>query len=239
MGERYGRRLTLVMCVGGPRTYGRPGSGTYRSHQRRGRDRSAGTGTQHSAGMSGVGRARTGQGTGVQGGGGSEAEASRGDRPLRPAAVSDEVVDEALGSGPAVRHQALLRLSPAPRNVSHARRFVVQQVAAPEQDTRDLLALLTSELVTNVVVHARTELEVGVTVTDEAVLVTVHDLDLGRREAPGQDRDGGRGLLLVRALASRSGQTRHGSGGKTSWFLVHRAAAAAAADEPGVREACG
>lgn len=63
--------------------------------------------------------------------------------------------------------------------------------------------LLTSELVTNAVLHAPcTPLEVGITLAAESVLVTVHDLDLARPEQqPYYHREGGWGLGLVDALA--------------------------------------
>lgn len=135
----------------------------------------------------------------------------------------------ALPAGSVVRTTAHLHLDPEPRNVSRARRFVAEQVPDLDGDVRDTLLLLTSELVTNAVVHARTDIDVGVTVTDSDVLVTVHDLDLGRSEQRVHERDGGRGLGMVGALARDSGRTTHGEGGKTVWFRLCRRASASSA----------
>lgn len=137
-----------------------------------------------------------------------------------------ESLGEALPPGAVVRSSVELDLDPEPRNVGLARRFVAGAVAdaVPElsDDSTDTLLLLTSELVTNAVVHARTPLQVGVVVTDEHVVVAVHDLDLGRREQRTHERDGGRGLAIVRALAAGAGRLPHTGGGKTAWFRVDR-----------------
>ncbi|HEU0104146.1 MAG TPA: ATP-binding protein [Mycobacteriales bacterium] len=137
------------------------------------------------------------------------------------------VLPVALPAGAVVRSTAELRLEPEPRNVGVARRFVREQVADLPDDTREALLLLTSELVTNAVVHARTQVEVAVAVTDEDVVVMVYDLDLGRREQRSYDRDGGRGLSIVRALAVETGLLPHREGGKTAWFRISLAAGGA------------
>ena len=90
------------------------------------------------------------------------------------------------------------------------------------------MLVLTSELATNAVLHARTPFEVSVTVTDEAVLVCVGDGMDGHPRSPVQSegRENGRGIVLVRALADEWGvQPGDGPGGKAVWFLFHRAAA--------------
>ncbi len=132
----------------------------------------------------------------------------------------EPVLGEALPADAVVLRSARLHLDPEPRNVVLARRWVAEQ--APELGPEGLhtLRLLTSELVTNAVVHARTEVEVGIAVTEHDVLVTVHDLDLGRRENKTHERDGGRGLGLVRDLSLASGRTTHAEGGKTAWFRL-------------------
>jgi len=69
-------------------------------------------------------------------------------------------------------------LDPDPVAASEARRFVA---ATFEQwhltDDLDTVALLTSELVTNGVLHARTPLEIGLTSDERGLLVEVHDSD--------------------------------------------------------------
>ena len=133
-----------------------------------------------------------------------------------------DVLARALPAGAVVEHEDALTLEPEPRQVSSARRFVARAVPDLDDDTGDTLLLLVSELVTNAVVHARTELEVAVAVTAEDVVVAVHDLDLGRKEQHAGERDGGRGLGLVRSLAADSGMMTHPGGGKTAWFRLHR-----------------
>ncbi len=130
------------------------------------------------------------------------------------------VIGQALPAGAVVLRSAQLHLDPEPRNVVRARQWVTEQTPELGPDGLHTLRLLTSELVTNAVVHARTEVEVGIAVTEHEVLVTVHDLDLGRREQRTHDRDGGRGLGLVRDLSVASGQTSHPGGGKTAWFRL-------------------
>lgn len=121
----------------------------------------------------------------------------------------------------------LLDLEARPQVVSQARRFVVEHAPPLTESTHDALILLTSELVTNAVVHARTALQVSITVSATFVLVTVFDLDLDRVEPPG-DRNGGRGLGIVCALADSYDLVRHVEGGKTAWFRLRRDAGASA-----------
>lgn len=138
----------------------------------------------------------------------------------------------ALGADDEVQSVHHLHLEPLPRLIGDARTFVSEHAPPLGRETRDALLLLTSELVTNAVIHARTELVVGVTTTARHVLVTVHDLELRSAtkrlpeacadSAPGEAREGGRGLGLVEALAVRSDVVPHPRGGKTAWFLLDR-----------------
>ncbi len=136
------------------------------------------------------------------------------------AAAWHELIPEALPRGSRVLLVAQVHLAPEPRHVGVARRWVAERLPDFTEDVRDVVTLLTSELVTNVVVHARTELDLRLTLTERDVLVGVHDLDLGRTELPGPERDGGRGLSLVQGLASAWGHLQHAEGGKTFWFRV-------------------
>ncbi len=115
-----------------------------------------------------------------------------------------------------------LHLDPVPRVVGVARRFVREH--APDDlhsQLLDVLMLLTSELVTNAVIHARTPLEVGITVTNRSVIVTVHDEDLGGSADRG-GREGGWGLGLVRTYAEDAAMEQHAGDGKTAWFRILR-----------------
>ena len=135
-------------------------------------------------------------------------------RLLRRALPDDETVES-------VDH---LHLEPLPRVVQTARAFVRDRLPAGVSDaTADTVLLLTSELVTNAVIHARTAIEVGITVTTNKVLVTVHDEDLGRPSDTYPGREGGRGLGLVAAMAEETASERHLGEGKTVWFRLARA----------------
>jgi two-component sensor histidine kinase len=112
-----------------------------------------------------------------------------------------------------------------PRDVSAARDFVREHAPVLVDDLLDVLLLLTSELVTNAVIHARTAIEVGITVTDRSVVVTVHDEDLGHL-IQRNGREGGWGLGLVRTFANDSDMEVHPGDGKTAWFRLNREALA-------------
>jgi anti-sigma regulatory factor (Ser/Thr protein kinase) len=108
-----------------------------------------------------------------------------------------------------------------------ARRMVRGALAGSSADTIEVVVLLTSELVTNVVRHAGTEVrvtvEVGppirVEVHDRAAITTALRRMIATRPGPGAVRaDGGRGLTLVHDLASRLGLHDDPAGGKAVWF---------------------
>ena len=127
-----------------------------------------------------------------------------------------------------------LHLDPLPRQVSAARAFIRTHAPPLPEETVEVLLLLTSELVTNAVLHARTRIELGLTVAEESVVVTVHDEDLARPEQrPYDGREGGWGLGLVSALAASSAMALHPGDGKTAWFLLPRKGSA----DPGFGEA--
>ena len=102
-----------------------------------------------------------------------------------------------------------------------ARRFVGDLLGQPDGETRDLALVLTSELVTNAVVHARTQVDVRVEVERDRMRVEVADSDprLPRPAAHVPDAPGGHGLFLVQALASTWG-TDPCPGGKVVWFTL-------------------
>ena len=88
-------------------------------------------------------------------------------------------------------------------------------------DLLDVIVLLTSEVVTNAVLHARTQARLTVLVTKNKVRVEVVDGD-SREPVPRQARaedTSGRGLQLVDVLSSRWGAERVGDG-KRVWFEV-------------------
>ncbi len=146
------------------------------------------------------------------------------------------VLPDALG-GDTVVSVHHLHLEPLPRLVGRARSFVREHAPPLPEESLDTLLLLTSELVTNAVLHARTPLEVGITVGEHTVLVTVHDLDLARpAQQPYDGREGGWGLGLVAALSDASALELHGPEGKTAWFRLSRTQGRRAQDDAAVRD---
>lgn len=119
------------------------------------------------------------------------------------------------------RATATLALPPELGSVGKARRFVaaqceVEQVSPPRR--HDVL-LLTSELVTNAVLHGRSEVCVEVVVEREVLRVSVLDENSRRPLPVSEDENAldGRGLALVDAVAARWGVEDRPSG-KAVWF---------------------
>ncbi|MFD5876968.1 SpoIIE family protein phosphatase [Streptomyces sp. NPDC060322] len=110
--------------------------------------------------------------------------------------------------------RAAATFDPVGRSVATARAFVRDTLQGwGYTDVVDDAVVLTSELVTNAVVHAGTAADVLCLRTEDGVRVEVAD-HYPEREVPLQssglhfgspDREGGRGLLLCAALASRWG----------------------------------
>lgn len=141
-----------------------------------------------------------------------------------------------LFEGDVVQASHSLQLEPVPRSAGAARRFVCSHAPELPGETQDALVLLTSELVTNAVLHARTAIEVGIVVGRESLVVGVHDLDLATQlQDPYAAREGGWGQGLVAALAHSWSTTQHPEGGKTVWFRLLRADAHAVADGAAAR----
>lgn len=124
-----------------------------------------------------------------------------------------------------------LRLGPSARGVAEARRYAVDVAArlGADDDTRETVRTLVSELVTNALLHAGTDVVVRVDDARAALRVSVTDgspaQPLQRRLGPGSTT--GRGLRLLRALSTDSGTERSdaiGAGGKTVWFTVSKRA---------------
>jgi len=112
-------------------------------------------------------------------------------------------------------------LPPVPPSVSAARRFVAAALrrhhAVPE--VIDTACLLTSELVTNALVHARSRVKLTVSVLGRRVRVEVGDASEAqpRPRAIVDDATTGRGLHIVEAMATRWGSSATADG-KRVWF---------------------
>jgi anti-sigma regulatory factor (Ser/Thr protein kinase) len=106
-----------------------------------------------------------------------------------------------------------------PMSVTDARALVERTIAGcPPSIVSDAL-LLTSELVSNVVLHAATPFEIEVQVRDSRVRIVVRDGSTAPPvvHEPAPDETGGRGLLLVHSLSTRWGYEATKQG-KAVWF---------------------
>ena len=129
-----------------------------------------------------------------------------------------------MSSGTGAVHR--YRLAAEPQAPSRARRAVGDVLTEHGHGAAiEVAALLVTELVTNAVVHAGTELEIEVSFDPNGVTVAVIDCYPGIMNAPrvaiaqGEIPEGGRGLALVDALAGAWG-TAHSAAGKTIWFRI-------------------
>jgi anti-sigma regulatory factor (Ser/Thr protein kinase) len=116
-----------------------------------------------------------------------------------------------------------LSLAPEAASAAAARRFVADAIATWGHDgLADSVTLLTSEVVTNAILHAGSDIELVVHRRPDGVRVAVRD------ESPNQpvkhlftaDGASGRGLALVDALASSWGVDHLQDDGKWVWFEV-------------------
>lgn len=111
-------------------------------------------------------------------------------------------------------------LDARPESARRSRRLVAAVLRdAGRLDLLDAAQLLVSELVTNAVVHARTQIELFVSAGPGGLRVAVRDRSAHLPTLRRYDRGAttGRGLQLVRLLAHRHGANSDGHG-KTVWF---------------------
>lgn len=111
-----------------------------------------------------------------------------------------------------------------PTSVGAARRFVRDVLRSRHIPDRvvETVELLTSEVVTNAVVHAGSGPQVTVRVDGDRVRVAVRDrsAELPARRLGPVDGLSGRGVVIVDELASAWGIERERGGGKRVWFEV-------------------
>jgi anti-sigma regulatory factor (Ser/Thr protein kinase) len=108
--------------------------------------------------------------------------------------------------------------------VRTARRFVrdVLEDNAVSGEVVETIELLTSEVITNALVHARSAPELAVRVRREIVRVEVGDVSpvVPIRLSIDPDALSGRGIAIVDSLASQWGVEDLSAEGKTVWFEV-------------------
>jgi DNA-binding NarL/FixJ family response regulator len=145
---------------------------------------------------------------------------------LRPSQIVDELLAVAslmeLVEGAAETARA--RLDAKPQSAASARRFVDETLRRWQCDELfDIVGLLTSELVTNAILHAHSEIELSVRLTPDAVRIDVadHSDRMPSPRAAAAEDTSGRGLGLVEALATAWGVDER-PGGKSVWFELPR-----------------
>ncbi len=121
-----------------------------------------------------------------------------------------------MASPPTVERKTV---PPTLASVPVTRRWIGECLASHPDEVRETASLLTSELVTNAVLHAATDVTVTVRRRGDGLRVEVADGDpqLPAPKNYGEDAATGRGLGVITALADTWGAKRHGQG-KVVWF---------------------
>jgi anti-sigma regulatory factor (Ser/Thr protein kinase) len=119
--------------------------------------------------------------------------------------------------------EASLGIEPDPEAPRRARRFIREFCAAAEldPDVCETAALLTSELVTNAILHGRTRARLTARRPGDRLHVSVQDQNPALPAVGSHDltAESGRGLAIVAALADDWGiETDNGS--KAVWFAL-------------------
>jgi PAS domain S-box-containing protein len=116
-----------------------------------------------------------------------------------------------------------MTFEPVAHSASQARRAVVATLLAVHQGHHaEAAGLATSELVTNAILHAGSDIVVTITVTAALVLVEVEDrspMEPTRRQYD-VTATTGRGMALVQGLTADSGVRRVPGSGKVVWFTL-------------------
>jgi PAS domain S-box-containing protein len=117
-----------------------------------------------------------------------------------------------------------LMLAGHPSSVGQARRFVRQRLeGARRPDWVEAASLAVSELVTNSVLHAHSDVELRVQVKDDHVRIEVWDRSptLPMPRSYDETATTGRGLELVASVSFDHGVDAFGQGGKVVWCCVN------------------
>ena len=110
-------------------------------------------------------------------------------------------------------------LPPDTQSPRRARRFVAETLSEDTPVVAEVVSLLVSEIVTNAVLHARTEVRVSIEQGDDTIRVEIADESVSGPTVRHFTRQAttGRGLQLVDELADRWGSEPR-NGGKVVWF---------------------
>lgn len=113
-------------------------------------------------------------------------------------------------------------LPPSDHSPARGRRFVRKVlVAIALPDVVDTAVLLANELITNAILHGRSEVELTVDITRAGVKVSAADMNsrLPVMQSTDEHALDGRGIAIVNLLASSWGVTAT-EGGKIVWFCL-------------------
>jgi len=145
------------------------------------------------------------------------------------AVACDHVLAERSLDDFALATRAHTDLAGMPHAAPLARIFVREQLRRQlPVPLVQMVELLTTELVTNAVLHAKTSIHLGVTRGEHSILVTVQDHSLQtpgetQQHLDGDDQviDTGRGLMVLAGLADDFGWSLLPDGsGKVMWFTL-------------------
>ena len=137
----------------------------------------------------------------------------------------EEAMQAALARPAYLRDE--LRLAPIPTAAAAARAIVRElcqrwQLDAPDTALVDRAVLVANELVTNAVVHARTDLWLQLELRADRLFISARDGSprLLRQVTPDTKSEGGRGLWVVEQLTRAWGVRPHPDGGKVVWCAL-------------------
>ncbi len=107
-----------------------------------------------------------------------------------------------------------------PESVTAARRWVRHVLRDRSPEMVEAAELMTSELATNCVRHARTDFELSIRAAGE-IRIEVRDKGTGRPTvlSPAPEEPSGRGLRIIDAMSDEWGVIP-GSDGKAVWFTI-------------------
>lgn len=113
-------------------------------------------------------------------------------------------------------------LPPHDHSPARGRQFVREALfSTARQDVVDIAVLLASELITNAILHGRSEVELTVEINSAGVKVSAADMNsrLPVMQSIDELALDGRGIAIVNLLASSWGVTAT-EGGKIVWFCL-------------------